>query len=112
MSLMSMILAFAPTLAARLRPQRSEPDLEVEAELLQRAPSGLKAELAAMRCERDPLGAAQQQMEQQMQQCATLLHYARPLSLPNCAPGRHAVLARRDSGGLGRFLGPGFPGRV
>jgi hypothetical protein len=117
MSLMSMILAFAPAPAARLRPQGSERELAAEVESVQR-PSGLKDDFKATRRERDTFRATQQQIEQQqrieqqLRQCAALQHYARPQSLPNCAPGRHAVLARRDSGGLGQFLGPGFPGRL
>ena len=83
MSLVSMILAFAPGLAVRLRP-RSGPKLEVE---------------------------VQQHLEQ-LQQNAAPLCRTRRQSLPNCVPGRHAFLAPRDSGNLGRFLGPGFPGRI
>jgi hypothetical protein len=40
------------------------------------------------------------------------VQHARRQSPPNCVPGRHAFLAPRDSGNLGRFLGPGFPGRI
>jgi hypothetical protein len=101
MSLMSMILAFAPALAARLRPQGIEHGLVAEVQSPQGAPSGLKDERAP-----------RQQMEQQLPQYAALLHNARPQALPNCAPGRQVILARRDSGGLGRFLGPSFPGRI
>jgi hypothetical protein len=103
MSLMTMILAFARALAARLGPQRSEPELEAEVPRPQRVPGGLKDELEAMRRERDALRAPQRQLEQQTQQDA---------ALPTCVPGRHAILARQGFGSLSQFLGPGFPVRV
>jgi hypothetical protein len=103
MSLMTMILAFAPTLAARLGPHRSELELEAEVPRPQLVPGGLKGELEAMRRERDALRAPQPQLEQQMHQDA---------ALPTCVPGRHAILARRGFGSLSQFLGPGFPARI